>query len=228
MALVLALLVGGPLAPLAAAPQTQPAASAEPNQGASSMPSATMEQDQAQQQNQVQLPQPQAEEQNQAQPQAQQQPDQPAQQPPPQQDQPQQLGVGQSQPPAQETPGVVTQPPPAPPAGQTPVRASQPDQFKETVKSTRAPRRGSDGYDAAAVVVNIGRPPLKAVLCGLGVVSSAALFALTFGSASRAATAAVAEGCGGKWFVNGDDLRPEGTRTGSFEWETHQFDWERR
>jgi hypothetical protein len=209
MALVLALLVGGPLAPLAAAPQTQPAASAEPNQGASSMPSATMEQG----------------------PQVQQEQDQQA--------------VGQSQPQTQDPPGVVTQPPagtppaetatppappaPLPPAVQAPVPVSQPDQFKETVKSSSRPsRRGADGYDAAAVFVNITRPVPKAILCGLGGVVSAAIFALTFGSAYRGATAAVAEGCGGKWFINGDDLRPDSTPAGSFEWETHQFDWERK
>ena len=211
MALVLALLVGGPLAPLAAAPQAQPAASAEPNQAASSMPSATMEQEQAQQQ-----------------------------------DQTQQQGVGQSQPQTEQTaPGVTTAPPvvtppaetatppsppsPPPPTAQAPVPAKQPDQFKETVKSSSRPsRRGADGYDAAAVVINIARPPWKAVLCGLGGVTGAAIFVVTLGSAYRGATAAVAEGCGGKWFINGDDLRPDSTPAGSFEWETHQFDWERK
>jgi hypothetical protein len=198
IALVLALLLGGPLAPLAGAQQTQPAASAEPTQDASSMPSATMEQAQAQPQ-----PEPQA------------------------QPQPEQAPPTVTQPTETATPPA----PPAapPPAAQAPVPASQPDQFKETVKSQKAPKRGGGGgYTAAAVVVNIARPPLKAVLCGLGGVTGATLFVLTLGSAYRGATAAVAEGCGGKWFVNADDVRPEHTGMGSFEWETHQYDWERK
>jgi hypothetical protein len=108
------------------------------------------------------------------------------------------------------------------------VPASQPDQFKEKVKTSKAPKRGSDAYDAGAVVVNIFRPPGKAILCGLGGVAGVTLFVLTFGSAYRGTAAAFAEGCGGKWFINGEDLRPDSTRAGSFEWETHQFDWERK
>jgi len=239
--LVLALLASGPLAPLEAAQKTQPAASAEQTQDASSMPSSAMDQGQSQQaQDQPAVPQAQDQ-----QPQPQQAQEQPTQDQP-MQDQP---AIGQSQPQGQETaPGVITPAParptetatppapaptpstaqPVPPAGQTPVQASQPDQFKEKVKSSRAPKRGGDGYDAAAVVVNIFRPPGKAILCGLGGVAGTTLFLLTFGSAYRGTAAAFAEGCGGKWFINGNDLRPDSNEAGSFEWETHQFDWERK
>ena len=41
------------------------------------------------------------------------------------------------------------------------------------------------------------------------------MLAATFGTAYRAASAAFHEGCGGKWMVTGDDLRPDArNRTG--------------
>jgi hypothetical protein len=44
------------------------------------------------------------------------------------------------------------------------------------------------------------------------------VLAATFGTAYRAASAAVHEGCGGRWTVTGDDLRPDArTSTGSME-----------
>ena len=46
-----------------------------------------------------------------------------------------------------------------------------------------------------------------------------ALLAATFGTAYRAASGAVHEGCGGKWTVTGDDLRPEGPTARPFDWE---------
>ena len=46
-----------------------------------------------------------------------------------------------------------------------------------------------------------------------------ALLAATLGTAYRAASGAVHEGCGGKWTVTGDDLRPEGPTARPFDWE---------
>jgi hypothetical protein len=49
-------------------------------------------------------------------------------------------------------------------------------------------------------------------------VAGLVVLAATFGTAYRAASAAVHEGCGGKWMVTGDDLRPDArTRTGAME-----------
>jgi hypothetical protein len=49
-----------------------------------------------------------------------------------------------------------------------------------------------------------------------GVVGFVAL-AATFGTGYRAASAAMHEGCGGKWMVTGDDLRPETRNRSSME-----------
>jgi hypothetical protein len=42
-------------------------------------------------------------------------------------------------------------------------------------------------------------------------VAGVVLLAITFGSAYHAATAATEEGCAGKWYVTGNDLRPPAT-----------------
>ena len=63
-------------------------------------------------------------------------------------------------------------------------------------------------YAAGAVAVNIFLVPGRAITCGLGGLAAGGLLFLTFGTAYRAASAVVHEGCGGKWIVTGDDLRP--------------------
>jgi hypothetical protein len=188
IALVVALLLGGPLAPLAAAQQAQPVPPLEQAQ-----PGPTVEET---------APATTA----------------PAETAPAPAPEPAPL-AGQapvSPAPVTESAPVTAQAPP-PPAG-------QPDLFKEKVK--RRPERGADGYDAGAVVVNVFRPPFKALLCGLGGVAGAGIFVITLGTAYRGAAAAVAEGCGGKWIVSGDDLRPENSHEG-FEWESRNLTWDK-
>jgi hypothetical protein len=116
---------------------------------------------------------------------------------------------------------VAQQPPPPPPAGQTPPPppGGQSDIFRETMK-VRAPHRGPDGYDSLAVVMSVLRPPFKVLLCSLGIVVGTGIFIATFGNEARGAAAAMAEGCGGKWYVSGDDLRPESGP------DIHKYDWE--
>jgi hypothetical protein len=99
------------------------------------------------------------------------------------------------------TPLAGAQQPATPPA--------TPDLFQETLKAEQESERSRGLYDAGAVAVNIFRVPGRAITCFLGGVVGLAALVVTFGNAHRAASDAVHEGCGGKWMVTGDDLRPE-------------------
>ena len=106
------------------------------------------------------------------------------------------------------------QPPPPPPGPST-----QPDVFQEALKVSRpgAPAPGADMgqpmppgfYDVAAGVMTGFLIPGRVVTCALGNAAAGALLVITFGSAYRAATRVVEEGCGGKWVLSADDLLPD-------------------
>jgi hypothetical protein len=91
---------------------------------------------------------------------------------------------------------------PAPPA--------PPDLFQETLKAQRTSDRAQGLYATEAVVVNVVRVPGKVVTCAAGAAIGIVLLVFTLGSGYRAAAAITDEGCGGKWILKGDDLRPEG------------------
>lgn len=99
------------------------------------------------------------------------------------------------------TPLAGAQQPATPPA--------TPDLFQETLKAEQESERSRGAYDAGAVAVNVFLVPGRAITCFLGGVVGVVALAVTFGTGYRAASAAVHEGCGGKWVVTGDDLRPE-------------------
>jgi len=86
---------------------------------------------------------------------------------------------------------------------------AQPDLFKETLKASQAGDPDQSKYEAGAVILNIGYVPGKALVCLAGSFGAFAVMALTFGSGYKAAVGAFREGCGGKWALNADDLRPE-------------------
>ena len=69
---------------------------------------------------------------------------------------------------------------------------------------------GPDIYDVGATVVTVARAPFNAALCGLGTATATVLFLLTLGSAYKASTRVIEEGCAQRWFIRGDDLRPRG------------------
>ncbi len=94
---------------------------------------------------------------------------------------------------------------PAPPAPPAP-----PDLFQETLKAQRTSDRAQGLYATEAVVVNVVRVPGKVVTCAAGAAIGIVLLVFTLGSGYRAAAAITDEGCGGKWILKGDDLRPEG------------------
>ena len=96
---------------------------------------------------------------------------------------------------------------------------SQPDLFQEQMKVSRAPERNEAPYNVGAGVVNAFLIPGRTITCVLGTAVGIAVLALTFGSGYKAAAAAGEEGCGGKWIVTGEDLRPDPPGTSSFDWE---------
>jgi hypothetical protein len=105
-------------------------------------------------------------------------------------------------------------PPPAP-STQPPA----PDLFQESLKAERASGQGSGLYAVGAVVTNIFLVPGRALTCGLGAVVGVGVLAATLGTGYRAATAVWHEGCGGKWAVSGDDLRPDSTGGRQTDWD---------
>jgi hypothetical protein len=100
---------------------------------------------------------------------------------------------------------------------QQPTQPPAPDLFQETLKAERENERSRGAYDAGAVAVNVFLVPGRAITCVLGSVVGVVALAATLGTGYRAASAAVHEGCGGKWTVSGDDLRPEARTRGNSE-----------
>ena len=94
----------------------------------------------------------------------------------------------------------------APPAQQP----AAPDLFQESLKAERQSSGQSSAYDAGAIVTNVFLVPGRAITCGLGAVLGVGVLAVTLGTAYKAASAVWHEGCGGKWTVTGDDIRPDG------------------
>lgn len=92
---------------------------------------------------------------------------------------------------------------------QQPAQPPAPDLFQETLKAERATARQNAAYDAGAVVTNIFLVPGRAITCGLGGVVGVVVLAATLGTGYRAASSVWQEGCGGKWLVTGEDLRPD-------------------
>jgi hypothetical protein len=118
-------------------------------------------------------------------------------------------------PPLQPAPAMPPTPPPPPPT----VQPMQPDLFQETLKSEeRAAARKQALYEAGAVVTNVFLIPGRAITCAMGATVGVLVLAVTFGTGYKTAAGAFDEGCGGKWVVNGDDLKPDGGSR-AFEWE---------
>ncbi len=73
-------------------------------------------------------------------------------------------------------------------------------------------------YHIGAGVANVFYVPGKGFLCGVGVAAGIFVLAITFGSQPKTAAFFGREGCGGRWFLTGDDLRPDA--------DVRAFDWE--
>jgi hypothetical protein len=85
---------------------------------------------------------------------------------------------------------------------------AQPGAMQDAVRTNERNPASSPAYDVGAGVANVAYIPGKVFLCGLGVVAGTMALLLTFGTAYRTAAAIGEEGCGGRWVLTGDDLRP--------------------
>jgi len=92
---------------------------------------------------------------------------------------------------------------------QQPTPQPAPDLFQESLKAQQDAERSRGAYAAGAVAVNVFLVPGRAITCMLGGVAGLVALVATLGTGYRAASSAVHEGCGGKWIVTGDDLRPD-------------------
>ena len=93
---------------------------------------------------------------------------------------------------------------------QQPAQPPAPDLFQESLKAERATGQQSSAYDAGAIVTNVFLVPGRAITCGLGGLVGVGVLALTLGTGYKAASAVWHEGCGGRWTVTGEDIRPDG------------------
>jgi hypothetical protein len=106
------------------------------------------------------------------------------------------------------TASLAQQPAPPPPA------VLMPDVVKDDTGQAVTP---FDLYSVGAGVFTVARLPFNVALCAVGVGVGAGLFAVTFGSAYRATTRVLEEGCAQKWVVRSRDIRPLRGTSGIFE-----------
>jgi hypothetical protein len=121
-----------------------------------------------------------------------------------------------AQQPSPVQPEPQQQPTPQPePAVQQPAQQAMPQ--PEPLRESRLAE--SAAYNVGAGIANVFYIPGKGILCAAGVTSGVLIMLFTIGSAPRPAAYFAREGCGGRWYLVGDDLRPES--------EIRAFDWER-
>jgi hypothetical protein len=106
-----------------------------------------------------------------------------------------------------------TPPPPAQPMPQP--MAPPPD-----VPEQESHLGESAAYNVGAGIANVFYIPGKGLLCGVGGAVGIFILFISLGSAPKPAAYFAREGCGGKWILTGDDLRPDEDRYRSFDWES--------
>jgi hypothetical protein len=109
--------------------------------------------------------------------------------------------VAGAQQPAPQPPAPLQAPSAQPPA---------PDLFQESLKAERSTSGASSAYDAEAIATNVFLVPGRAITCLIAGAVGVAVLAATVGTQYKAAAAVWDEGCGGRWTVKGDDMRPDG------------------
>lgn len=100
--------------------------------------------------------------------------------------------------------------------------APEGDLFQESLKSSKDSARAgrsSAAYETGAVLVDAFYIPGKAILCTASFAVNIGLLLLTFGTAYKAAANVAREGCGGKWYLTGNDLRPGETGSRESDWD---------
>jgi hypothetical protein len=106
-----------------------------------------------------------------------------------------------------------TPPPPAQPMPQP--MAPPPD-----VPEQESHLGESAAYNVGAGIANVFYIPGKGLLCGVGGAVGIFILFISLGSSPKPAAYFAREGCGGKWILTGDDLRPDEDRYRAFDWES--------
>jgi hypothetical protein len=81
----------------------------------------------------------------------------------------------------------------------------------------------SAAYNVGAGIANVFYIPGKGLLCGLGGAVGIFILIISIGSAPKPAAYFAREGCGGKWVLTGDDLRPDDAHYRAFDWEDSKY-----
>ena len=119
-------------------------------------------------------------------------------------------------PPQQEpAPPPVSQAPPPPPPAAPP---TQP--VMQEVPEPESRVAESAAYNVGAGIANVFYIPGKGILCGVGGAVGIFILFISLGSAPKPAAYFAREGCGGKWVLTGDDLRPDDAHYRAFDWES--------
>jgi hypothetical protein len=103
-----------------------------------------------------------------------------------------------------------TTPPPAAQPAMPPPPQDIPEQESHLAESA--------AYNVGAGIANVFYIPGKGLLCGLGGAVGIFILIISIGSQPKTAAYFAREGCGGKWILTGDDLRPD-RYYGAFDWE---------
>ena len=112
---------------------------------------------------------------------------------------------------AQQPPAQTPPPPePMPQPAVTPPPPDLPEQESHMGEAA--------AYNIGAGIANVFYIPGKGLLCGVGGAVGIFILFISLGSAPKPAAYFAREGCGGKWILTGDDLRPDSEV---------RFDWER-
>jgi hypothetical protein len=103
-----------------------------------------------------------------------------------------------------------TTPPPAAQPAMPPPPPDIPEQESHLAESA--------AYNVGAGIANVFYIPGKGLLCGLGGAVGIFILIISIGSQPKPAAYFAREGCGGRWILTGDDLRPD-RYYGAFDWE---------
>ena len=114
-------------------------------------------------------------------------------------------------------PLAAAQQPAAPPMPPMPP-TQQPVAPPQDIPEPESHLAESAAYNVGAGIANVFYIPGKGLLCGIGGAVGIFILIISIGSAPKPAAYFAREGCGGRWILTGDDLRPDSEV---------RFDWER-
>src|SRR5437899_8713768 len=119
-------------------------------------------------------------------------------------------------------PLAAAQQPAAPPMPPMPP-TQQPVAPPQDIPEPESHLAESAAYNVGAGIANVFYIPGKGLLCGLGGAVGIFIMIISIGSAPKPAAYFAREGCGGKWVLTGDDLRPDDAHYRAFDWEDSKY-----